>query len=318
MSTSLYLVVLLLAAVPSVFTQYIGEPPSRFLRKKYVTVHGRRMAYVEVGKGDPIVFLHGNPSSSYLWRNVMPHLEGHGRLIAPDLIGMGDSEKLPPPDPSRYSVLHHSNYLYGLFEKLGIKRNVTLVIHDWGCALGFNWAYLKRNDPDAVKGIAFMEAPMQLATSDTRPDLAQLKNLMKGEQGKQLILQQNFFIEVLVPQAIIRNLTTKEMNEWRRPFNTPGEDRLPMFTFPNEIPLDGVPRSTHRMLSRYVPWLTPSKKIKKLFIRGDPGSLVTKQDIELIRSWSHVKEVGVKGLHYLQEDDPHTIGKAIAKWLTGL
>lgn len=311
-------VILVLSVAPSAFTQYIGEPPARFLRKKYVSVHGRRMAYVQVGKGDPIVFLHGNPSSSYLWRNVMPHLEGHGRLIAPDLIGMGDSEKLPPPDPSRYSALHHTNFLYGLFEKLDIRRNVTLVLHDWGGGLGFNWAYLKRDDPDAVKGIAFMETITAPLTSKTRPDMVHIKSLFKGEKAKQLVFQQNFFVEVIVPQAIIRNLTMKEMNEWRRPFKTPGEGRLPTFTFPNEIPIDGIPRSTHRMWSRYTPWLASSKKIKKLFVRGEPGALVSKQDIEFVRSWPNVKEVVVRGLHYLQEDDPHTIGKAIAKWHSAL
>lgn len=317
-SIVLSLAVLLLATAPSAFAQYIGEPPSRFLRKKYVSVHGRRMAYVEVGKGDPIVFLHGNPSSSYLWRNVMPHLEGHGRLVAPDLIGMGDSEKLPPPDPSRYSVLHHSNFLYGLFEKLDIRRNVTLVIHDWGSALGFNWAYLKRDDPDAVKGIAFMEAFVRPVTSKSRPEFLEFKNNLKGEQAKQRVLQQNLFVEVLMPPGIIRNLTMKEMNEWRRPFKTPGEGRLPTFTFPNEIPLDGMPRSTYRMASRYSRWLAFSKKVKKLFIRAAPGSLIMEQEINFIRSWPNVREVGVKGIHFLQEDDPHTIGKAIAKWHSGL
>lgn len=314
MSVLLSLVLLLLAVAPSALAQFIGQPPARFLRKKYVTVHGRRMAYVEVGQGDPIVFLHGNPSSSYLWRNVMPHLEGRGRLIAPDLIGMGDSAKLPPPDPTRYSILHHSNFLYGLFEKLDIRRNVTLVIHDWGSALGFNWAYLKRNDPQAVKGIAFLEALVQPLTTRTRPDVIQFKNLFKGERGLQAVLQQNIFIEVLMPNGIMRNLTMKEMNEWRRPFRRPGQGRLTMHTMPNEIPVDGRPRSTYRMISRYSKWLASSKKVKKLFIRGVPGSLIGTPEAKFVRSWPNVKEVMAKGIHYLQEDDPHTIGKAIAKW----
>lgn len=314
----LFVTNLFLVFVPMVVCQSIGNPPARFLRKKYVNVHGRRMAYVEVGKGDPIVFLHGNPTSSYLWRNIMPHLESHGRLIAPDLIGMGDSQKLPPPDPSRYTVLQHSNFIYGMMEKLGVKRNVTLVLHDWGSAIGFNWAYLKRRDPDALKGIAFMESLVMPIDSKQRPDVLEFKNSFKGPRARDLVLNDNVFVEQTLPDFMIRNLTMKEMDEYRRPFKKPGQGRLPTFTFPNQIPIDGSPRSTHRMVSRYSRWLASSRKVNKLFFRAQPGILIARPEVKFIRSWPNIQEVGIKGKHFVQEDDPHTIGKAIAKWLSNL
>lgn len=301
---------------PTIFAQGFGDPLPRFTHKQYASVHGRRMAYVDVGIGDPIVFLHGNPSSSYLWRHVMPRLEGHGRLIAPDLIGMGDSDKLPPGDPNRYSVQHHANYLYALLEILGVKRNVTLVIHDWGSALGFHWAYLQRDDPDAVKGIVFMEAMVRPFNSSIRPQVKEFKMLFETKESERLVLEQNYFVEQIMPTGIIRNLTEEEMNEWRRPFANPGEDRRPTFTFPNEIPVDGLPEATFRMVSDYSKWLVSDPKVKKLFLKAEPGQTVSQSEIEFVRTWTNVKEVPIKGRHFVQEDDPITIGDAIARWLS--
>lgn len=299
-------------AVP---TGHFGNPLPRFTHKQYSFVLGRRMAYVDVGAGDPIVFLHGNPSSSYLWRHVMPRLEGHGRLIAPDLIGMGDSDKLPPGDPNRYSVQQHANYLYALLEALNVNRNVTLVIHDWGSALGFHWAYLRRGDPNAVKGIVFMEAMVKPFDSSTRPQVRDFKRMFETKEIEQLILQHNDFVELIMPTGIIRKLTEEEMKEWRRPFLTPGEDRRPTLTFPNEIPVDGTPEATFTMMSNYSKWLASDRRVRKLFLRAEPGSAVSQSEIEFIRTWPNVQEVAIKGLHFVQEDDPITIGDAIACWL---
>lgn len=308
---------ILLTMAPIVSAKDFGDPLPRFIHKQYASVHGHRMAYVDVGVGDPIVFLHGNPSSSYLWRHVMAVLEGHGRLIAPDLIGMGDSDKLPGDDPNRYSVQQHANYLYSLLETLGVKRNVTFVIHDWGSALGFHWAYLHRDDPQAVKGIAFMEAMVMPFDSSVRPQVKEFKDLFATKKSEELVLQHNYFVEEIMPTGIIRNLTDKEMNEWRRPFANPGEDRRPTFTFPSEIPVDGSPQAPFKMVSDYSKWLSSDRHVRKLFLRAEPGSTISQAEITFIRTWTNVDEVAIKGRHYVQEDDPITIGDAIARWLLG-
>lgn len=306
--------------IHTAFAQPIGYPPPRFTRKKYASVHGRRMAYVEIGRGDPIVFLHGNPSSSYEWRNVLPRMVGTGRLIAPDLIGHGDSDKLPPSDgPSRYTVLQHCNYLFALLEKLGVKRNVTLVLHDWGASMGFYWAYLRRKDPDAVRGIVFMEALVRPEDSKIRPIGTNFKKLLARPDIIRKVLQENLFIEQFLPKYILRNLTKAEMDQWRRPFKTPGDGRLPMITFPSEVPIDGIPRSTFKMVSDYSKWLGSTPHLPKLFIRSKNGIVITDQEVEFIRkSWPNVKEVIVKGVHFFQEDDPFTMGDTISEWISSL
>eukprot|EP00737_Agarophyton_chilense_P004015 gb/GEZJ01004866.1/.p1 GENE.gb/GEZJ01004866.1/~~gb/GEZJ01004866.1/.p1 ORF type:complete len:326 (-),score=35.72 gb/GEZJ01004866.1/:431-1408(-) len=294
-----------------------NDPPTRFVTKKFKTIAGKRMAYVEVGNGDPIVFLHGNPTSSYLWRNIMPHLEGKGRLIAPDLIGMGDSDKLDFSGPDRYTVVEHSNYLYQLLEALDVKQNITFVIHDWGSTLGFWWAYYNRGNPDAVKAIAFFESLVTPYRTDTfSPQLLDLFTQLRSPAGDELVLNQNLFIEELLPSAIIRRLSASELDEYRRPFLNAGEDRRPTLTFPRQIPIDGVPVDVNNIIETYSRWLTTSN-IPKLFIKGDPGLVITNgsEALGVVHSFPELTEVSVEGIHYLQEDSPDEIGMAIAEWL---
>jgi haloalkane dehalogenase len=282
--------------------------------KKTATIHGKKMAYVEVGEGDPIVFLHGNPTSSYLWRNVMPHLEGQGRLIAPDLIGMGDSEKLENSGPDRYTFAEHKTYLFALLDHLGVTENVTLVIHDWGSGLGFHWAH---THPDAVKAIAFMEAIVAPVPSwDAFPEGA--RDIFKGFRspaGEEMILQGNAFIEGVLPSSILRKLSETEMEEYRRPFHSPGEDRRPTLTWPRQIPIEGEPADVAEIVKAYGAWLATSD-VPKLFVNAEPGALLAEGPArEFVRSWPNQTEVTVPGIHYIQEDSPDEIGQAIANWL---
>eukprot|EP00177_Eucheuma_denticulatum_P008000 GFKZ01014565.1.p1 GENE.GFKZ01014565.1~~GFKZ01014565.1.p1 ORF type:complete len:321 (-),score=31.73 GFKZ01014565.1:297-1259(-) len=288
-------------------------PPPRFLTKKFATVNNQTMAYVEVGSGDPIVFLHGNPTSSFLWRNILPPLEPLGRLIAPDLIGMGDSSKLPPTQPDRYTFVQHSNFLYPLLEQLGVKENVTFVIHDWGSALGFLWAYYNRFNPNAVKAIVFMEA--FVAPLDTlTPDLASFFNLLRSPAGEALVLEQNIFIEELLPSGMFRNLTDREFAEYRRPYLNPGEDRRPTLTWPRQVPIAGEPADVTALVQLYSDWMATAP-FPKLWINADPGIFLVGEFRDLVRTWTQVTEVTVPGLHYIQEDSPDLISSAIAEWL---
>ncbi len=282
-------------------------------RKKFETVHGKQMAYIEEGEGDPIVFLHGNPTSSYLWRNIMPHLAGRGRLIAPNLIGMGDSEKLENSGPDRYSFVEHRKYLFTLLDQLGVKENVTLVIHDWGSGLGFHWAH---QHPDAVKAIAFMEAIVAPISSwDSFPqDFADIFGGFRSLAGEEMVLENNMFVEGILPGAIMRQLTDEEMNEYRRPFANAGEDRRPTLTWPRQIPIAGEPADVVEIVGQYNAWLAETP-IPKLFINAEPGALIVGPVRDMVRSWPNLSEVSVAGTHFVQEDSPAEIGKAIADWL---
>ena len=279
--------------------------------KKRVRVNGLEMAYIDEGEGDPIVFLHGNTVSSYLWRNVMPYLEGKGRLIAPDLIGMGDSERLPISGPGQYRFVHHREYLDALLEQIGVRENVTLVIHDWGSALGFHWAH---RHPDAVKGIAYMEAIVRPLPWEDWPD--QSRNAFKGlrsEGGEGMVLEKNFFVEKLLPNAILRTLEDGEMEEYRRPFAEPGESRRPTLTWPREIPIDGEPADVVKIVGDYANWLVKGE-VPKLFIDADPGAILVGKQRDFCRAWPNQTNVTVKGHHFVQEDSPDEIGQAIADW----
>ena len=286
-------------------------------QKQRRLVLGSEMAYVEVGEGDPIVLLHGNPTSSYLWRNVLPHLQPLGRCIAPDLIGMGDSDKLPNSGPGSYRFVEHRRYLDALLEALDVRERVTLVIHDWGSALGFDWANRHR---EAIKGIAYMEAILVPQRWDhwdkfnMRPALQGLRS----EAGEQMVLRDNFFIEKILPGAILRKLSDEEMAHYRRPFAEPGEGRRPTLTFPREIPIEGEPADVFEVVNAYDEWLKTTT-VPKLFIKGEPGGILSAgRDVKFAQSLRPQTEVTVAGVHYLQEDSPDDIGRAVAAWMPAL
>ena len=284
------------------------------LPKKRLTISGRHMAYSEMGEGDPIVFLHGNPTSSYLWRNVMPHLADQGRCIAPDLIGMGDSEKLEPSGPERYTFREHRRFLDAFLETLGIERNVTLVIHDWGSALGFDWANRHRS---AVEGIAYMEGIVRPLTWDEwNKDARRIFEGFRSDAGEEMILKKNLFIEAVLPGSILRKLTDEEMAAYRRPFAEEGEARRPTLSWPRQIPLDGEPADMVEIADDYANWMSQNE-LPKLFVNAEPGAILIGAQREFCRSWKNQTEVTVKGNHFLQEDSPHEIGEAIANWRKG-
>lgn len=290
--------------------------PDMPYQKKYQDVQGKRIAYVESGEGDPIVLLHGNPTSSYLWRNVIPHLEGKGRVIAPDLIGQGDSEKLPASEgPGRYSFQVAYQYLDGLLSAIGADNNVTLVIHDWGSGLGFYWA---QNHPDAVRGIAYMEGIVCPVSWDDWPESA--AGIFKGfrsEKGEDLVLQRNMFVEGVLPSAVLRGLGEEEMVHYRAAFSTP-DDRQPTLNWPREIPISGEPPEMVELVSSYGKWLEGTDDLPKLFINAEPGSILIGRQREYCRSWPNQTEVTVKGTHFVQEDSPVEIGQAVAKWMDSM
>ena len=280
--------------------------------KKTIAVHGHDMAYVEMGQGRPIVFLHGNPTSSYLWRDVMPELATLGRCIAPDLIGMGDSAKLPDPGPDTYTFMTHRHYLDGFMQALGLANDVLLVIHDWGSALGFDWAFRNQS---AVRGIAYMEgivAPYA-SWSDFNKDAAPLFQALRSDVGENLILDKNVFIERILPGSILRDLTPEEMDEYRRPF-LQREDRWPTLTWPRHIPIEGEPAEMVTLVDAYSEWLAGSG-LPKLFVNAEPGAILIGKNRELCRSWPNQTEVTVAGSHFIQEDSGREIGQAIAQWM---
>jgi len=281
----------------------------------FAQVHGKRIAYLEAGTGDPIVLLHGNPTSSYLWRNVIPELEGCGRVIVPDLIGQGDSDKLPASEgPDRYSFDVAFEYLDGLLRTIGADHNVTLVIHDWGSGLGFHWARL---NPERVKGIAYMEAIVMPITWEDWPEGARgIFQGFRSAKGEDLVLQRNMFVEAVLPSSILRDLTEEEMSAYRAPFDTP-EHRQPTLNWPRQIPIEGEPAHMVALVEAYGAFMAASP-IPKLFINADPGSILVGKQREFCRSWPNQTEVTVKGLHFVQEDSPAEIGQAVAAWYAAL
>ena len=283
--------------------------------KKYAEVLGQRMAYVETGSGDPIVFQHGNPTSSYLWRNVIPHLEGLGRCIAPDLIGMGDSAKLPDSGPDRYTFVEHREYFDALLDQLVGGDRVTFVIHDWGSALGFDWANRHR---DRVKGIAYMEAIVRPLSWAAWPDAARdLFQSFRSDAGEAMVLEGNVFVENVLPGSVLRGLEEAEMAVYRRPFTNAGEDRRPTLSWPRQIPIEGEPADVTEIVANYSEWL-PGSDVPKLFVNAEPGAILVGPQREFCRSWSNQQEVTVKGSHFIQEDSPEEIGQAVANWYRGL
>jgi len=287
-----------------------------FAPRKHLQVKGRRMAYIDEGEGDAIVFQHGNPTSSYLWRNVMPHLRGMGRLVACDLIGMGDSDKLTPSGPDRYHYEEQRNYLFALWDALGLGDRVVLVLHDWGSALGFDWAM---QNPDRVQGIAYMEAivaPLLWSDYAAGPRRSLFEGL-RSPEGESLVLEHNAFVERVLPGAIKRQLIDAEMAEYRRPFLQPGEDRRPTLSWPRNLPIEGEPETVARIAEAYGAHLAGSQ-VPKLFINADPGALLTGRLRDFCRTWPNQTEITVSGLHFVQEDSPQEIGEAVADFVKRL
>ncbi len=284
------------------------------LPKSSIEVNGYRMAYAEVGSGRPIVFQHGNPTSSYLWRNVMRPLAPLGRCIAVDLIGMGDSDKLKDSGPDRYRYVEHRDFLFAAWEELGID-DAVLVLHDWGSALGFDWA---SQNPERVRGIVYMEGIVRPVTWAEWPDAARgIFEAFRSPAGEEMVLEKNVFVERVLPGSVLRELDPAEMAVYRRPFEQPGEDRRPTLTWPRQIPIDGEPADVAAIVSRYSEWLE-STDTPKLFVNAEPGAILTGAQREFCRRFPNQTEVTVAGSHFLQEDSPAEIAAAIADWMATL
>jgi haloalkane dehalogenase len=284
------------------------------LAKQTVDVLGSRMAYHARGEGRPVLFLHGNPTSSYLWRDVIPELAGHGRLIAPDLIGMGDSAKLPDPGPDTYRFTTHRNYLDGFIDAVvGGSESVVLVVHDWGSALGFDWANRHR---DRIRGIAYMEGIVRPVASwdEWSPSATPIFQGFRSDKGESMILERNMFVERVLPGSVLRKLTEAEMTEYRRPYPH-ASDRWPTLTWPRQIPIGGEPADVVQIAADYAQWMAENE-IPKLFVNAEPGAILIGAPREFCRSWKNQTEVTVPGSHFIQEDSGPAIGRAVADWMT--
>jgi haloalkane dehalogenase len=281
--------------------------------RKFVTVNGRRMAYVELGEGDPVfLFLHGNPTSSYLWRNVMPQVADRGRCVAPDLIGMGGSDKLDNPGAETYRFTTHRDFVWRFIEAvIGPHGPLVIVGHDWGSALGFDWA---KHHRDRVSGIAYMEAIVRpLAWAEWPEGSRRVFQGFRSAAGEEMILDKNMFVERVLPASILRRLEPEEMAEYRRPFANKREDRWPTLTWPRDIPLDGEPRSVVELVAAYAEWMADND-LPKLFVNAEPGAILVGAQREFCRGWRNQTEVTVTGIHFIQEDSGRQIGDAIARW----
>jgi haloalkane dehalogenase len=294
------------------------------LSKQYtdVEVDGttKRMAYYDSGPvdgtGRTFVFLHGNPTSSYLWRNIIPRVAHLGRCVAPDLIGQGDSERLDDVGPDSYTLVEHRAWLDGLLDRLDLGDEIVLVIHDWGSALGFHWAH---RHPDRVAGIVYMEAIVAPISSwdDWPPDARRIFQGFRSDAGEEMVLEKNLFVEGVLPSAVLRGLSDEEHAEYRRPFVEPGESRRPTLTWPRQIPIEGEPADVVEIVEAYGAWMN-SNDIPKLFVDADPGAILVGAQREFCRAWPNQTEVRVAGNHFIQEDSPHEIGDAIASWIASI
>ena len=284
--------------------------------KKYKEILGKKMAYFDDGVGDPIVFLHGNPASSFLWRNITPYVEGMGRIIVPDLIGMGDSEKLEGENNSDYTYHGQYKFLSCLLDELDLGENINLVIHDWGSAMGFQYA---RENSDRIKSICFMEAiVMPLISWEQWPENARnIFQLMRSEAGEELVLEKNIFVERILLNDSAEGFTDEEKAEYIRPFKNAGEDRRPTLTWPRQIPIEGEPIEVVEEVGKNAEFHKNSD-IPKLFINAQPGSILTGDQREFVRTWPNTKEITVKGYHFIQEHSPNEIGEAIKDFLSSL
>ncbi|GAA4566748.1 haloalkane dehalogenase [Planotetraspora kaengkrachanensis] len=286
-----------------------------YAEKKFAEINGVRMAYLDEGEGRAIVFQHGNPTSAYLWRNVMPHLEGLGRLIACDLVGMGDSGKLPDSGPDRYSYQEQRDHLFALWNHLDLGDGVVLVLHDWGSALGFDWAF---HNQDRVAGIAYMEAIVAPATwNDRRDSSRRTFQALRSPAGEAMVLTHNAFVEEVLPAGILRDLSEEEMAAYRAPYLTPGESRRPTLSWPRQLPIEGEPVEVVRIVEEYGRWLATCT-VPKLFVNADPGHLLIRGPRDFCRTWPNQTEATVPGRHFVQEDSPDLIGAAVADFVRGI
>jgi haloalkane dehalogenase len=280
-------------------------------RRRRAPILDTEISYVDEGNGDPIVFLHGNPTSSYLWRNIIPYVAEYGRCLVPDLVGMGQSGKSPT---QAYRFVDHARYLDAWFDALHLNRNIVLVLHDWGSALGFYRAFRHR---DQVQAIVYMEAIVQPRRWEDFPSGRDaMFRALRSEQGERLVLDENFFIEVVLPKSIIRKLSDEEMAAYRAPFRD-REARLPTLAWPRELPIDGAPADVVKIVESYGQWLAGSD-LPKLFVNADPGAQVVGRMRDFCRGWPNQREVTVPGIHFIQEDSPDQIGAAIAEFVGSL
>ena len=282
--------------------------------RKRLTIGETTMAYVDEGQadGDPIIFLHGNPTSSYLWRNIIPHCTESARCLAPDLIGMGVSGSSPS---GSYRFVDHAGWLDAWMDGMGLDSNVTFVVHDWGSALGFHWA---RRHPEAMKGIVYMEAIVRPVTWEEWPGAAaRVFQGFRSEAGEEMVLEKNVFVERVLPGSVLRGLTEEEMERYRQPYLEPGESRRPTLTWPREIPISGEPADVVEIVQQYADWLSETE-LPKLFVNAEPGAILQGAQREFCRGWKNQTEVTVAGNHFVQEDSPHEIGRAIREWYAGI
>ncbi len=282
-------------------------------KKKKVQVGDLNMAYYEVGDGDPIVFLHGNPTSSYLWRNIIPHVQHLGRCIAPDLVGMGDSDALPDSAQGAYKFSTHRDYIFAMLEAIGVSERVTLVIHDWGSGIGLSYA---QQYPERVRGIAYMEAILNPSSLPPIPEPdSGLFSIFRSQRGEEAVLENNVFIEQILIGGLGYYLAEEDKAEYRRPYLVPGESRRPTLEWPRELPRGGNPADTVQLVSSYTDWFAASD-VPKLFVRVNPGALITAGPLlDYVRGFKNQKEVTVFGSHYVQEISPDAIGRALSEWM---
>ena len=283
--------------------------------KKSVNINGLKISYVEMGIGRPIIFQHGNPTSSYLWRKIVPKISQLGRCIAIDLVGMGDSDKISQVNSSSYTLKDHKYYWRETLRALGVKKNIIFVLHDWGSALGFDYF---AEYPDSVDGICHMEAIYDRMEWDDWPESSRkIFQGLRGNSGEEMILKKNVFVEKILPASILGQLTKAEMDEYRRPFINDGTARLPTLVWPRQLPIDNEPLDVCEVVEHYSQVLGKND-VPKLFINADPGVIVTSRIKEVVRSWPNQTEVTVKGLHFIQEDSPNEISNALSDWLQGI
>jgi haloalkane dehalogenase len=279
--------------------------------RRRIKILDTEISYIDVGSGEPIVFLHGNPTSSFLWRNIIPYLSRHGRCLAPDLVGMGQSGKSPA---RAYRFVDHARYLDAWFETMDLTKGVTLVLHDWGSALGFYRAF---RHPEQIKAIAYMEAITQSREWKDFPNGRDaIFGKLRSDEGEHMVLDDNFFIKVVLPKSVIRRLSDAEMDAYRAPYRT-REARLPLLVWPRELPIEREPADVVAIVTEYGKWLAMSK-LPKLFIAAEPGAVLVGRAREICRTWPNQQEVSVKGIHYIQEDSPAEIGSALRNFVPGL